>query len=60
MIEAKLEVEEMKKHVLKKLDFDEEIAEKVRKKTKRILLLHKMLKHMYKRNRWLQADRKTL
>lgn len=47
----------MNKQVLEQLDFDEEIVEKARKKTKKILPLQKMLKHMYRRNRWLQADK---
>jgi len=42
------------------MDFYDEIANKSKKMIKRTLPLHRMLEHMYRRNRWLQEDRKSL
>ena len=59
MIETKLLFKELEEDITKQLDFYENIGEEARKMVKRTLSLHRMMKHMYKRNNWLQADRKN-
>ena len=57
---SKLEFEEWKKEVSKNIDFYDETADKYKRMIKRTFPLHRMLKHMYRRNNWLQEDKKKL
>lgn len=57
VIEAKLDRKELMEKVSKLIDYYDEVVEKARRMVKRTLSLHMMLKHMYKRNKWLQAER---
>lgn len=58
VIKTKLEFDAYQNEVLKKIYFYDEIADKSKKMIKRNLPLQRMLQHMYRRNSWLQADRK--
>ena len=44
----------------KQIEFYDEIVNKSKRMIRRTFPLHRMLKHMYKRNSWLQEDRKNL
>lgn len=60
VINSKLAFEEWQRELSKQIDFYDKTVEKSKKMMKRTLPLHKMLKHMYKRNSLLQANMNKL
>ena len=50
----------MKEDISKQLEFYNKVEDESGRMLKRTLPLHKMMKHLCKRNRWLQTERRRL